>query len=58
MEKFVSKINLNTVEQFLQYEDEEGFNTFEKNKKNKKFDDGTSRKKNNKKTRNKNYNNR
>lgn len=37
----MAKNNLNTVIDYLNYEENKGFYKFEKNKKTRKFDDGT-----------------
>lgn len=49
----MGKINLNTVDEYLKYEEVNGFAKFEKNKKHKKFDD-EERPRKNKKLNNKN----
>lgn len=44
----MAKSNLNTVKEILKYEEDEGFSTFEKNRKHIKFDDEIKHKRNKK----------
>lgn len=46
----MGKKSFNRVEDFLEYEEDKGFETFEKKKRKPKFDDEVGHKKNRKKT--------